>query len=208
MSYLAKSKIDLGWDATNNVYLNYSLQDTLDADLYDDETNVTSWHKVAKFCVVDYIKMREFARQTFVPMWSSLTDLEKTLMIHHFLYPNDMTQQELDTLYPPEDQKLAWQELARDAKACREKRWEEARRRVSYQLPESSSLDLYRTTKSYSLDYKDANDPSLVLWITNGSRPDLGLDFTDSGFAQKSYYTSAARDILVDVLVNGNYSRV
>lgn len=205
MPYFAKFIEDKGWDLTNNINLNYKIVDQLDPSVHIDATNVMSWHWTVGTSIDDYNKMRDFARQVFVPQWDNLTDNEKTLLFIHFVYPTSVSKSELDALIPPHDQVAEWQVAATRAKACREKRWEMTRRKVSYYLTPQQSMDLYISLKDYSLDYKDANIPSLIHWIGNTEDPSLGIDFTTNGFAQKPYYTNQLRDLMLDILVNGNY---
>lgn len=205
MPYFAKFKEDRGWNVTDNTNLNYKIVEEIDPALHVDATDVMSWHWCVGTSIDDYIKMRDFAKQVFVPKWNTLTDHEKTHLFLHFVYPTSASKEELDALIPPQDQVPEWIVSATRAKACRERRWEATRRKVSFYLTPQQSMDLYVSVKDYSLDYKDANIPSLIHWIGNTADPSLGIDFTTSGFAQKSYFSSQLRDLMLDVLVNGNY---
>jgi hypothetical protein len=205
MTFLVKNINELGWDITNNVYLDYSIVDVVDPQQHVDVTDVLTWHKVSKFCRHDYIKMRDFAIATFVPVWNSLSTEDQEILMRHFVYPDSYTQQDIDAVMSQQEQLEAWSDLEVSAKSCREKRWESVRRKVSFFLTAVEGLDLYTTTKDYSLEYKDADTPNLICWATNASISAFGIDFTTNGFAQKPYYTEALRDMVVDILVNGNY---
>jgi hypothetical protein len=204
---IAKYKTEQGWDLSNNIDKNYTLVSSVNTETQDDYTNVMTWVSIVYNCVFDYTKMRDFAKSEFLPNWDNLSLDEKRVLAIHYIYPLTISQQDFDDLITPETQLNVWVKLARDTKTCREKRWEAARRKISFYLTEAQTLDLYLATKDYSVEYKDANIPKLSCWIASSAYAPLGIDFTATGFSQKSYYTTTLRDILLDILINGNYER-
>ena len=186
--------------------MDYSLVITFDDTIHYDVSDVDTWLSVVNYIDDDYIKMRDFARTTFIANWSSFNNNQKIGLLTHLLYPTSTTQQDIDSLISSGDQLKNWIDVARNTKLCREQRWEVARQKVSFYITTLQSLDLYRSTKDLSSEYKDANIPGLVFWINSSSYPPLGIDYTTTGFSQKSYYTTVLRDLLVDVISNGNYS--
>jgi hypothetical protein len=203
--YLIKYKEEKPIDLTNNVDLNYRLVNEIDPINEDDESNIDTWFKLIGFIQDDYIKMRDFAKTKFIPEWNNLTEDEKYKLLFHHIYPIGMTNSEIYSIISESEFFECWILLAKCSKICRDDRWEKARRKVSFYLNELQSLDLYNSTKNYSLEYKDANIPNLICWIKNSAIPSLGIDFTNDGFAQKPYYTEDLRNLLVSVIEYGNY---
>lgn len=205
MAYLIKHKEERGWDITNNVALDYELVAAVDPVLHSEVTNVSEWNSIAKFCRHDYLRMRDHAKECFVPLWDSLDQNSRMILACHFVYPATFFQGDLDAMMSKDDQLAAWLDLERDSKICRERRWEAVRRRVSFFLSAVDGHDLYTSTRDMSMAYKDADTPELICWVTNAALPEYGIDFATSGFAQKSYYADSLRDMVVDILVGGNY---
>lgn len=203
---IAKYISTRGYDINRNINLDYTFVSSIDVTTQIDSTNVATWSSLIKFIGKDYIYMRDFARTVFIPIWGTLSIVDKQMLAQYYLYPVGTTQTEIDSLIPVENQLVSWITLAQLSKDTRDIRWEVARQKVSFYLTDIQSLDLYKSTKEYSNEYRDANIPSLILWINNGSFPPLGIDFTTTGFAQKSYYTAGLRDLLTDIISNGNYS--
>lgn len=203
---LIKFKESRGYNVSLNINMDYALVDVLDTNIHDDVSDVDTWLSIVHYIDEDYIRMRDFAKLTFIPQWSNFTDAQKIGLITHLIYPTSVTQIEIDALISSGDQLKNWVDIARNTKVCREQRWEVARQKVSFYLTDMESLDLYRSTKEYSNEYKDANIPSLIFWINSSAYPPLGIDFTSTGFSQKSYYTTGLRDLLLDIIYNGNYS--
>lgn len=169
---------------------------------YTDISTIKNWSMIGEFLGKDYLYVRERIREILVPKtFEACNDDEKLIVCKLFL----ASPAQRSTVFTQEEEKKHWDDLASAAKASREKRWEAARRKVSFYLSPAEGLDLYTSTRDLSFDYKDASAASLVLWVTNESDPALGIDCTTSGFSQKPYYTTELRDLIVDILVNGNY---
>lgn len=169
---------------------------------YDDISTITNWNVLGELLGKDYIYVRERIRDILTEKTFDVCDAEEKLIVSKLFLT---TPEQRTTMLTLEEEKKCWDELATAAKASREKRWEVVRRKISFYLTTSEGIDLYTTTRDLSLDYKDANIPSLVCWITNSAMPELGIDYTTTGFAQKPYYTTELRDMIVDILVEGNY---
>jgi len=189
---------------SSSPYTNYAIMETLESG-YDDVTNVSTWFNIVTNCIKDYVYMRDFAKATFLPAWDTLSTPEKAKLVQHYIYPDTFTQEEIDVLFTAEEQLGNWEYLALKTKEVRGIRWEELRKKISFDLSVYEGLLFYSDTKQWKGDYIDADLPYLELWFVNGIYPPLGIDFTTNGFAQKSYYSEYRKDLCVDVVTNGNY---
>lgn len=203
--YLVKLKTEKNIDLTNNIDPNYRIVESIDTSIEDDASTVENWNLLIGRIKDDYIRMRDFAKGKFLADWANLDNSQKYSLLLRHVYPVNTPDQEIYSIISEEDFLSGWIDLAKKSKECRDNRWETARRKISFYLNESESLDMYNTTKNYSLEYKDANIPNLICWIKNSSVPSLGIDFTNNGFQQKSYYSSQLKDILVDIIEKGIY---
>jgi len=175
------------------------------ANSMTDETNTQSLCLLRRDEQYDYIVLRDSLKLHILPNFATLSTEDQKILVSYYIYPPTFTQADIDALFTTDEQKANWELLADISKVARYKRWEACRQKVSFTLTQLESLQFYTDTKSFQGDYIDANLPNLTLWLSNGSYPALGIDYTTNGFAQKSYYTEERKNICLDVLVNGNY---
>lgn len=174
-------------------------------DNYEDITSVNSLEEGFLIGAYDYNKFRDSCKVNILPIFSALTSNDQKKMVSHYIYPSNYTQEEIDAFFNSEEQISNWINLAALCKDSRNKRWESARRRISFELTLVESLGFYLDTKSFKYDFIDANLPHLTLWLSNGTYAPLGIDYSSNGFAQKNYYTTDRMNICLDILINGNY---
>lgn len=153
----------------------------------------------------DYIVLRDSLKLHVLPNFDTLSLEDKKILVKYYIYPVTYTQADIDALFTTEEQKVNWEILASVSKIARKQRWEACRQKVSFTLSQLESLQFYNDTKGFKGDYEDANLPHLTLWLSNGSYPTLGIDYTLNGFAQKTYYSEERKNICLDILINGNY---
>jgi hypothetical protein len=153
----------------------------------------------------DYIVFRDSCKANVITNWSGLSSDEQKELIKYYIYPPSVVQADIDAFYSADEQIVNWVVLADISKQARENRWEATRQKISFNLSQSATLALYEDTKSFKGDFIDANLPNLVLWLTSGTYPPLGIDYTTTGFSSKPYYSASIESMCIDILVNGNY---
>lgn len=174
----------------------------------NNSTDVTSVRMLETFygaSKIEYGVYRDSLKTLFVPNWVNLTFDEKKLCVKEFCYPSDITNEEWLTYYSFSEHESNWLPLVISCREYRQKRLFAAFTKLTYYCTVSQTAVIYMTVKTMCIDYYYGNLPHLVLWISNGSYPALGVDFTNSGFAQASGYTTQLRDSLLDIFINGNY---
>ena len=178
-------------------------------DIFNNNVNINyvqGWEKLINKNGKDYGYMRDYAKNYFVPSWSGLTFDDRKILIKYFIYPTDISLEEWNSYYSESVNFNNWQTLTQTTRDdVRLKRLYAAFARISYDCTTTQVAVIYLATKPYCIDYWMANLPHLILWITNGSFPALGIDFTTNGFAQMSGYSTDLKNKLLDILVNGNY---
>ena len=53
----------------------------------------------------------------------------------------------------------------------------------------------------FKADYIETDLPLLLLWVTSGSLPALGIDFTNIGFSSKPYYSESIKNKVLLILL-------
>jgi len=154
----------------------------------------------------DYGVFRDSISAILVPQWNTLSFEDRKNCVEHYRYPSDITDQEWYSYFTDEEHETNWNILtAKTRDKVRLLRLFAAFQKISYRMNESQVAVIYMVTKEFCYDYYYANLPHLLLWITNGSYPALGIDFTNNGFAQMNGYTESIRNELLNIFVNGNY---
>ena len=133
--------------------------------------------------------------------WANLRSKDKLPIARLLSYT--LLQTELDEVLTPQEQTDAKLEYVTKSKIARATRWEYLRQQIALQVTEAEAVAFYTDTKPFKDDYIDAGLPYLEMWLTNGSYPALGIDYTTAGFAQQSYYTASMLQMCVDYLITG-----
>lgn len=182
---------------------NYSFTDNLTTDITLPNILQTFFN----LNIIEYGVFRDSLKTIFIPLWETISFDEKKICVKHFCYPSDIGLEEWNSYYDDNENYYNWKELIKMSRDnVRLKRLFAAFEKLSYDFTQTQVAIIYMTSKPYCIDYWMANLPHLVLWITNGTLPALGIDFSLHGLAQQSGYTEAKRDALLDIIVNGNYS--
>lgn len=179
------------------------------SDDEDDVTTIESLRILSTVGVFDYGVFRDSLSSNIVPNWADLTFDDKRNCAKHYRYPSDISQDEWLTYFTEVEHEANWNEtVSRTRDDVRLQRLFAAFQKVSYRLTQGQVATVYMTTKNMCYDYYYANLPHLILWITNGAYPAMGINYTNNGFAQMSGYTQSLMLELVDIINNGNYKKV
>lgn len=153
----------------------------------------------------DYIKFRDKCKSILVPIFDTLSDEEKGLLIKYYIYPNTVSQETINSFYTEEEQKQNWNNLLIISKRARQSRWTAAKGKVSFMLDVISTCDLFQAIEILFPRYIEASRPDLILWVMSSTYVPLGIDYSTTGFAQKTYYSEEIRDALYAILITGIY---
>ncbi len=189
-----------------NNYFNVPDNYNFSANTADDVTSIETLYMFYTLNRYDYDVLRTTYKALYNPIWTGLTFEERQFLVKNYCYPTDITNEEWLAYYTDEEHFLNWKELliiTRDD--ARLLRLFAAFSRISYECTQAQVAVIYLTTRQYCIDYYYGNLPHLVLWISNGTYPALGIDFSSHGFMQMSGYSDGLRDRLLNIIVNGNY---
>lgn len=153
----------------------------------------------------DIVYVRSAWKTAAIPVWETLSGVDKRKLVEWYIYPVTFTQADIDALFTAAQQVSNWRKLVEENIAGRTRRVLEASKKISFYITAGEALDLYSTVKTNMDLFRDTGSPHLMLWTTNGVYAPLGIDYSISGFAQKSYYSDVRRDLLIDIINNGNY---
>lgn len=170
---------------------------------YADITSIENWNTIG-FNIKDYNYVRSQINTIVTQAgFNNLTLNEKIIASKYFL----VGKADRDTVISEEEQVNYWNILVENSQDCRFKRWESAKKYISYKLSPIDSSDLAKSTSELCADYINYNI------ITKAKDGISGLfdylkgegDYVGSGYPSKSYWTQADQDRIMDVLENGNY---
>lgn len=170
---------------------------------YSDITNITNWTSIG-FDLKDYDYVRSRIREiTQSTGFSGLTQDEKIIVAKYFIV--DKTDR--DTVLSEDEQIFYWDNLVVNSQECRFKRWEGAKKYISYKLTPVNSSDLAKSTSILCSDYINYNIITLAKDGISGLFDYLKGEgsYTTNGYPSKSYWTQEDQDRIMDILENGNY---
>jgi hypothetical protein len=170
---------------------------------YADITSIENWNIIG-FNLKDYNYVRNQINLILNQIgFNNLTLNEKKIVSQYFL----VDKQDRDIVLTEEEQIIYWNDLVTNSQDCRFKRWEAAKKYISYNLTPIDSSDLAKSTSILCNDYINYNI------ITKTKDGVSGLfdylkgeeDYTTNGYPSKTYWTQENQDKIMDILENGNY---
>jgi hypothetical protein len=175
------------------------------ANLSIDVTSISALEVFVDRKEIEYGVFRDTINNIYVPNWATTSFSDKKLCVKHYKYPSSISQTEFDTYYTLSEHENNWNLIVSRSRDYRMDRLYALFAKITYRCTSNQVVVIYLSTKAYCFDYYYANLPHLLLWISNGSYPALGIDFTTNGFAQSSGYTVDIKNELLDIILNGNY---
>lgn len=181
----------------------YEFNQSLRSNLYYDITSNYNWLTIGQTMYDFNFCRNQISLLTNSTEWSGLTIEEKKVASQVFV----VDKQKRDEVLTENEQFIFWGDLLRYSQNSRIKRWEEAKKYISYNLSTINSSDLGKTTSELCNDYINYNIITKVKDGVSGLFDFLKgeEDFIDSGFPSKTYWTQTLQDNLIDILENGNY---
>lgn len=176
------------------------VQDTVPID-YTDISSITSWYEIG-FGIKDYLYVRERIREFYTQIgFANLSNQEKTITCQLFI----ATRAERDTIFTEEYQKEYWNMLVEQSQDCRFKRWESAKKYISYKLSLTNSSDLANDTSLLCNNYINYNITDVAKDGIDGLFDYLqgNGNYTTNGYPSKAYWTLLDQNNIMDILQNG-----
>lgn len=193
--------LKIGKYTTNTLVSNppptYMIGETLDGG-YVDITSVTSWLTIGT-SFYDYTYCRDQCGSYITNQggFSGLTSDDKLLSAKHFL----VSKVDRNTVMTEEEQYSKWGTFVATSRGIRQKRWNLAKKYVSYHLEPLDSVDISLETQSLSNEFVEYKIPYLIDWLKGEG------SYVGSGFPNKSYWTQDIQDYVVGVLTIGEKLR-
>lgn len=175
------------------------------ANTADDVTSIETLYSFYSINRFDYEVLRSTYKTLYIPNWTGLTFEDKQFLVKHYCYPDDISDEEWLSYYTNDEHFENWNQLVDMCRDTRLSRLFAAFKALSYYCTKTQTAVIYMTTKEYCVDYYYSNLPHLLYWITNGGYAPLGIDFTNSGFAQFDGYSDELKNKLVEIILNGKY---
>ena len=176
----------------------WMIGETLDEG-YVEVTSVTKWLRGVGPSFYDYSYCRDQATDWITTQggFSGLTNEDQLLSAKHFL----VSKTDRNTVMSEDDQYKAWGSFVSLSRNIRQRRWDLAKKYVSYHLEPLESVDISLETQSLSNEFVEYKIPYLIHWM-EGSNSYVG-----GGFPSKDYWTQEMQDYVVGVLTNGERLR-
>lgn len=151
---------------------------------------------------MDFLQYRDYIKYQIVTdltIWSNQTAQEKNQAYQVVQKPASLDQV-TDCGVSMETLENHWINLVEQATECRKHRLLLASAKVSFILDQMSSFQLNMDTFSMMQMQAVSQAPHLTLWLKSEANPTLGVDYTTTGFASKSYYNETAKNVVLSVL--------
>ncbi len=172
-------------------------------DGYGDISSITNWDLFG-IKLKDFNFVRDRIKEiTDLIGFDNLTTDEKVISAKYFV----VGKTDRDSVLTEEEQYVYWSTLVSESQISRFKRWEEAKKYISYKLTPANSSDLAKSTSELCNDYINYNIITKVKDGISGLFDYLrGVeDFINNGYPSKLYWTQQDQNMIMDILENGNY---
>jgi hypothetical protein len=182
--------------------------DSPNENFTDESNNMISWDKA--IYIMDWSRRRDMISPLFyikanynLSNYNSLSLDEKIIGAKYFLVPYSLRV--TNNIVTEIEDKLNWINLLKETKQSRISCIEAMRLHagdyvrtggLSLQLTQQFFKDVY----SLLILFTESNLPDFKLWLIN----EIGSNYENNGFAQKSYFSSSLRDELM-LIYNGDY---
>jgi hypothetical protein len=170
---------------------------------YTDISSIVSWYEIGHN-VKDYTYVRERIRDLYNQIgYENLTQQEKDIVSYLFI----SSKIERGVILSEEEEFNKWCVLIENSQECRLKRWETAKKYISFKLTQINSSDLANSTSKLCYEYINYNITTKIEDGVSGLFDYLKGegDYTLTGYPSKSYWTQQDQDKIMDILENGNY---
>jgi hypothetical protein len=173
-------------------------------DGYGDISSISNWYGIGVNLNKDSQYIREQINDMLLNIGFSNLDIDdKKIVSKLFL----VSKLERNSVLTEEEQIQSWDELIVNSQNSRFKRWEAAKKYISYKLSEINSSDLALSTSKLCTDYINYNI------ITKSKDGVSGLfdylrgegDYEDNGYPSKTYWSQTDENVLMEILNKGNY---
>ena len=152
---------------------------------------------------MDFLQFRDYVKYQIVTdltIWSNQSVQEKQKAYELVQKPESLDQV-TDCGVSTETLENNWINLVQQATECRHYRVLLASAKVSFILTPSQSYQLNMDTYENMYLWITSSSPQLLHWINSTADLALGIDYTTTGFASKSYYSADAMNVLNAVLL-------
>jgi hypothetical protein len=172
---------------------------------YTDISSIVSWYEIGHN-VKDYTYVRERIRDLYNQIgYENLTQQEKDIV--SYLFISSKIERGVILSEEEEEEFNKWCVLIENSQECRLKRWETAKKYISFKLTQINSSDLANSTSKLCYEYINYNITTKIEDGVSGLFDYLKGegDYTLTGYPSKSYWTQQDQDKIMDILENGNY---
>jgi len=176
------------------------VQDTVPTN-YADVSSIMRWYEIG-FGIKDYLYVRERIRELYTQIgFANLSEQEKVIVCQLFI----ATKVERDSIFAEEYQKEYWNMIVEQSQDCRFKRWESAKKYISYKLTLTDSSNLANDTSTLCNNYINYNITDLAKDGIDGLFDYLqgAGSYTLTGYPSKGYWLQADQSMMMDILQNG-----
>lgn len=185
-----KPGIDVITDLFQDCYVSY---------VETTDVNVTDYGKLKEFYRVNQIDYISFRNTLKTFDFANLNQSEKLNLINEFVAPSYEIMSQFKS---NEELEVIYANMVSKEKQARIKRYEEITYIAGFILKENEMYQFmaYNDIKPYKLDYIEVEFPALLAFVTSSSIPELGIDFTSTGFSSKVYYSEELKNRVLQIL--------
>ncbi len=166
-------------------------------------TSIVSWYEIGHN-IKDYTYVRDRIKDLYNQIgYENLTQQEKDIVSELFI----SSKIQRSNILSEEEEFNKWCVLIENSQDCRFKRWEAAKKYISFKLTQINSSDLANSTSELCYNYINYNITKKIDDGVSGLFDYLKGegDFINNGYPSKSYWTQEDQNRIMDILENGNY---
>lgn len=149
---------------------------------------------------MDFLQYRDYIKYQIVTdttIQNAQTDQEKNAAYEVFQKPSQVNQNDIKTNEELEKIQI---NLVCQATQCRKDRILLASAKISFVLDQYASFKLNEDVTEMMYTQITSANPRLLYQLKSEANQSLGIDYTSTGFASKSYYNETAKQIALSIL--------
>lgn len=154
------------------------------------------------FSRIDYIRFRKYLKYLAENFWDNLDANNRHICIDNYVKPETLSWD--DTDYTDEELFQYWTRIVDLEKQCRIERANRCIAKLTWEFTGAQSMQAYNDVFQIIEDWKQCEKARLYFWVNSsaGTVLEETFDYTENGFASKSYYTESRMNLVNELIFN------
>ena len=151
---------------------------------------------------IDYIRFRKYLKYLADNFWESLDENNRHICIDNYVKPVVLSWEA--TGYTDVELFAYWVRMVDLEKQCRIERANDCIAKLTWGFTGAQSMQAYNDVFQIIEDWKQCEKARLYFWVNSsaGTILEETFDYTENGFASKSYYTESRMNLVNELIFN------